>query len=127
MFRIYYKSCITNNSRSKCGYEDSSFIPIIETSSVQCPHCKENVERNIIKKKYEDYMTMQEYLDLVKFIDENHSFKYGKGKMIKYINMTLDFRTTTIHGIKLNDKEFYKVNQNRHRNLLVWIMDYLKS
>lgn len=64
---------------------------------------------------------------LVKFIHENHSFRDMKGKRIKYITHTLDFRTGEIYRVVLDDVEFAKVNENRHRNLIEWIYNYLNN
>lgn len=119
-----------------CGYEDSSFIPsgaVLKEDvkrndgNILCPSCKSVVKKNIIKKEPGKNMTLKEYLELVKFIEENHSFRNLQGKMIKYIGNTLDFRTGMIHRVKLDDKEFSKTNENAHRNIKEWVMDYLNS
>lgn len=121
---------------NKCGYEDSSFIPNgaiymdsqpCEEGYVQCPKCKEIVKKEIKQIESGNDMTLKEYLELVKYISEKHSFRKVKGKMIKYISHTLDFRTGTIYQIILDGKKFTKVNENRHRDLKKWVMNYLDS
>lgn len=113
---------------AKCGYEDSSFIPMKKDLSLsECPNCNKEVKVNIVEVEKGKNMSIAEYLELVKYIHEHHSFAKAKGKRIKYISNTLDFRTGNIYRIVLNDKEFAKVNQNRHRDLKEWIYGYLNN
>ena len=70
---------------------------------------------------------MDEFNSLLKYINKNHSFKQLEGKMIKYVSPTIDLRTGSIGCIKLDDKIFSQTNENRHRNLKEWIMQYLKE
>ncbi|QUH22066.1 hypothetical protein [Alkaliphilus sp. B6464] len=112
----------------ECGYEDSSIIPMKKhLKTYTCPNCDKIVKLNIVKMEHGEDMTLKEYLELVKYINENHSFRQLKGKMIKYISHTLDFRTGHIHRVTLNHKEFATINENRHRNLKEWIYRYLNS
>lgn len=121
---------------SNCGYEDSAFIPDGMVSKyskqcdegfIQCPNCKKIVKKDIQKMDYEDGMSFEEYIELVNYIHKNHSLQSLKGKLIKYISSTYDFRTGKIYKISLDGKDFAKVNENRHRNLKKWIIDYLNS
>lgn len=110
-----------------CGYEDSSFIPMNPRNKVECPACKLVVDKNIVKMNFEPDMSIKEFNDLLQYINKNHSFMTLKGKMIKYISPTIDFRTGHIGKVVLDDKAFIKVNENRHRNLYKWIKDYLNN
>ncbi len=122
---------------SNCGYEDSSFIPSgakhisckkkCKENEIECPHCHEVVKKNIVMMPFEPAMTLKEYLELLDFIMKNHSFSSLKGKMIKSISNTFDTRTNEIYHIKLDDKAFNKINENRHKNLMKWVMNYLNS
>ena len=110
-----------------CGYEDSSFIPMNPENKVQCPSCKLMVDKNIVKMNFEPYMSIKEFNDLLQYINKNHSFMAVKGKMIKYISPTIDFRIGNIGRVVLDHKVFAKVNENRHKNLYKWIKDYLNN
>lgn len=122
---------------SKCGYEDSSFIPSgarhisctkkCNINEVECPKCHGIVNKNIVQMENGRDMSMGEYIELVKYILENHSFACLNGKMIKYISNSFDTRTNSIYGITLDDVEFIKTNENSHRNLKKWIMEYLNQ
>lgn len=122
---------------NNCDYEDSSFIPSgakpvnckkkVDKNHVECPKCHHIVEKNIITQKYEPYMSLEEFNKLYEYIMNNHSFSAVKGKMIKYITPTIDTRSNRIYQIKLDDKVFSKVNENRHKNLYDWIMEYLDN
>ena len=111
----------------ECGYEDSSIIPMMKEDEIKCPHCKREVKRNIVLMEYGDYMLLAEYIELLAYIEEEHSFKDLKGKMIKYVRHSFDMRTNTIYEVTLNDKKFSKINENRHRDLLKWIYEYLDN
>lgn len=110
-----------------CGYEDSSFIPMRLKNRVECPRCKIIVSRNIVEINNEPDMSINEFNELLEYINKNHSFIGLKGKMIKYISPTIDLRTGHIGMVRLDDKTFSKVNENRHKNLKNWIMEYLQS
>lgn len=121
----------------ECGYEDSSFIPEgakdisckkeCPKGYVECPICHKIVKKTIIEKEMGKGMTFSEFVELVSYINENHSFKDLKGKHIKYITPTYDTRTNVIHCIKLNDTIFSITNENKHRNLKEWIYNYLNN
>lgn len=111
-----------------CGYEDSSYLPMRKKlKTVECPKCKNEVEMYIKPGKIGKNMTLKDYAEILDYIDKNHSFRNISGKMIKYITMTLDFRTFEIHSIKLDDKVFSKTNENRHRDLKEMIYEYLNN
>lgn len=113
---------------NECKHEDSSYIPFkySNVESVECPECHNIVANNIVKMIDEPFMTLREYFDLLNYIVNNHGFGTGTGKMIKYVSHTLDTRTGLIYKVKLDDEEFTKVNENKHRNLKTWIMEYLE-
>lgn len=112
-----------------CGYEDGSIIPCFRKNDkiVKCPNCNKEVENNILEFDKGDCLTFKEYAELLKFINENHSFRTIKGKRIKYVSHTFDMRTMTIYRVTLDDKEFCKVNENRHKDMKKWIYEYLNS
>lgn len=114
---------------TNCGYEDSSFMPIKYKNKQLgiCPSCNCNVTVNIESIEMPPHMTISEFNSLLKYINKNHSFKQLEGKMIKYVSPTIDLRTGFIGCIKLDDKIFSQTNENRHRNLKEWIMQYLKE
>lgn len=113
----------------KCGYEDSSIIPFVrpDRTICECSKCGKEVAKNIVKMPIGKNMTLQEYLDLLQFIEENHSFRRMKGKRIKYIGHTYDFRTHEIFSIRIDNVTFTKVNENRHKNLKEWVMNYING
>lgn len=45
-------------------------------------------------------LSMKDYIELLQYIEENHSFVMGKGKRIKYITTTLDTRINRIFSIE---------------------------
>lgn len=73
-------------------------------------------------------ITLDEFRELLRHINEGHSFKKGKGKKIKYIEPIIDMRTGKIFAIKFrgwHDKEFAIVNENRNKNLLELVKEWL--
>lgn len=77
-------------------------------------------------------MTLKEFVELVKYINDNHSMRNMEGKCIKYITPTFDFRTNEIYGIKIwggvhEKKEFYVVNENKDKDLKQWIYKWLSE
>ncbi|MDM0987453.1 hypothetical protein QTI95_14040 [Clostridium perfringens] len=108
-----------------CGYEDSSYVPMMKNKIIKCPMCRKPVKRNIVLMEFGENLSLQDYAELLVYIDENHSFRKVKGKMIKYVRCTFDMRTHEIFAVSLDDKEFVKVNENRHRDLKKWIYEYL--
>jgi hypothetical protein len=114
-----------------CGYEDGSefyepYKNVLPDGKISCPKCHKKV--NYITFDYEigKKMTMQEYVDLVEYINKHHNFPYN-GKMIKYANSSIDFRNGLIWKVSLNDVDFSVVNKNRHKNLKEWIYDWLEK
>lgn len=121
---------------SHCGAEDSSFVPSgagymgikpKKEGNVICFNCKKEVFKDIVLMDEGKPMTLTEYSELLKYINENHSFKKGMGKMVKYISHTFDFRTLMISRVDIDGKIFSITNENSHKNLKKWIMDYLKK
>lgn len=117
---------------AKCGGEDSSFIPCAEGRSVRCIHCKKEVEVKLIKVEQGKALSVKDYIELLQYISKNHAWNINcmKGKVIKYVDATFDFRTNTYFAIKfrgMEDKDFVKVNENRHRDMKKWIYDWLES
>ena len=78
-----------------------------------------------------NYMSVNEFTDLLAYIQKNHSFCEMKGKLIKYISPTYDTRTGKIFHIKLrlggDGLDFSVTNENKHRNLTAWIYEWLDN
>ncbi|MFY0516282.1 hypothetical protein ACOMCU_00430 [Lysinibacillus sp. UGB7] len=76
-----------------------------------------------------NYMSVEEFTDLLAYIQKKHSFGEMKGKLIKYISPTYDTRTGKIFHINLSlggdGLHFSVTNENKHRNLAVWIYEWL--
>ena len=120
----------------KCGGEDSSYAPMFkEGQIIKCIHCKEEVKVNLIEVEEGKDLSLKDYVELMQYINEHHSMRKWKGKRIKYITATIDFRTGGYHHIKFSGcfsdgngtKEFYKINQNRHKDMKKWIYEWLES
>jgi hypothetical protein len=80
----------------------------------------------------EKYMTVNEYIELLKYIHKNHNFALCQGKAIKYVDCTFDNRFGQIFSIRFRgfgNKEivFSIVNENRDNNLKEWIYEWLES
>lgn len=77
----------------------------------------------------DNYMTVEEFTDLLKYIQEHHSFKKFNGKCIKYIYPSYDTRIGKIFHINLRrggeSLDFSVTNENKDRNLAVWIYEWL--
>jgi hypothetical protein len=75
-------------------------------------------------------MTMDKFVDLTRFIMAEHTFGL-RGHMIKYIRPHFDTRTGDFYGVSFDGmfghKDFFVVNENRNRDLLPWIMDFLST
>ena len=75
-----------------------------------------------------NYMEMNEFLELVNFILTDHRFG-EKGHHIKYVKPSFDMRLCVFYGVTLQGmlgtKDFFIVNENRHRNLNEWIREFL--
>lgn len=85
-------------------------------------------------------MNLTQYNSLLYFINKYHSFggidKKRKGKRIKYIDNTLDFRTNCIFSVTLkgmgNEIKFTTANISLrndvpYTSLYEWIIRYLKD
>jgi hypothetical protein len=77
-------------------------------------------------------MNSIQYYQLLHYIMENHSWYNGiKGRCIKYIRPHFDTRTSQYYGITLDTLEgrenFFAINENQHRNLYEWIMEWLNN
>lgn len=79
---------------------------------------------------YKNLMSIGEFLELLKYIQENHSFVTLRGKRIKYISPTYDTRTGRIFHVHLRlggeGLHFSITNENKHRNLKDWIYEWLE-
>lgn len=116
----------------ECGGEDGSEIyeilkHLVKNNKIKCPFCEENVKYNTFESEIGKGMSLTNYIELIDFINRHHSFKRMNGKKIKYIRNNYDTRTGKIYYIKLDEKEFYIVNENSHRNLKDWIYKWLNS
>lgn len=78
-----------------------------------------------------NYMSVDEFVELLDYIQRNHSFCEPKGKMVKYISHTYDTRTGKIHHVQLrlcgDGLHFSITNENKHRNLKKWIYGWLEK
>lgn len=80
-------------------------------------------------------LSLKEYAELIKYINENHEFGSLKdgSKHIKYIDTTFDTRTSTIYRVALRgfevEKEFTTVNggMDGYNSLKEGVMDYLEN
>lgn len=81
-------------------------------------------------------MNSKQFNELVEYIHKNHSFgKLSKNekrsKHIKYVDSTLDMRNGKIFSVTLrgvfDDITFTTNNENTHRDLFTWIMDWLEK
>lgn len=75
-------------------------------------------------------MTLKEYIELIKYIEINHSFSKLKGKHIKYIEHSFDFRTNTVFCVKLRPVCGYEVifsTTHNDRNLKECIYEWLEE
>lgn len=74
-------------------------------------------------------MAYAELTQLLQMVDEHHSFRNGKGRMIKYVVPTIDMRTLSIHAIEFHGmfvtKVFSITNENKDKDLMNWIGDWL--
>lgn len=80
-------------------------------------------------------LSLKEYVELIKYINENHKFGSLKedSKHIKYIDTSFDTRTSTIYRVVLRgfgkEKEFTTVNggMDDYSSLKEGIIDYLEN
>lgn len=74
-------------------------------------------------------VTMAEFRSLLEYIDKNHSWRKNMGKKVKYVDSTIDMRNGKIFIITLRslgyDKEFWIINENKDKNLVDWIKEWL--
>ena len=61
-----------------------------------------------------NFLTIKDFFDLLKHIDENHSFREQKGKCIKYVIPYIDMRTNTVYALEFKGlfPELYKSFSN---------------
>lgn len=75
-------------------------------------------------------MNIEQFHLLLAEIQENHPWPL-KGKCIKYVRPHYDTRTRTFFGVTFDTlsgtKEFFIVNENRHRDLCQWITEWLRG
>ena len=75
-------------------------------------------------------MSMEQFIDLTRFLMTEHTFGL-RGHMVKYVRPHFDTRTGDIFGVSFDGmfghKDFFVVNENRDRNLTIWIMDFFDS
>lgn len=73
-------------------------------------------------------MKLNEFKELLMYIDKNHSFAKVKGLKIKYVTPVVDMRTKSIHSITFNgmfeEKQFSITNENKNRSLRNMIYEW---
>ncbi|AMN31309.1 hypothetical protein BFS06_11455 [Clostridium perfringens] len=113
-----------------CNFEDSLIIPGVKLDKNEdfvCPKCGEVVKYNIVKMDKGCGLSLKDYNELLVYIKKNHDAVKGMGKRIKYVNPIIDMRTLEIYSIKIGNKNFSVVNENKHKNLKEWIYNYLDN
>lgn len=75
-------------------------------------------------------LTIKEFIQLLNYINENHSFRKMEGRRIKYIQPVYDTRKMTIHAVAFidgvhDDIIFSITNENRNKNLKELIYNWL--
>lgn len=83
------------------------------------------------EEELKGYMTLEEFNELIAYIQTNHSFPKMEGKKVKYITPIFDTRTGRIFSINLRlageGIDFSVTNENKHRNLNEWVRDWLDN
>lgn len=76
-------------------------------------------------------MSIDDFRDVLNYIEKHHSFRKGEGKRIKYVSPTCDMRMGDIFHVNLRltgeGKDFAIVNENREKDLKAWIIDWLDN
>lgn len=75
-------------------------------------------------------MSLQDFVELTKYVQENHSSI--DGKRIKYITPHYDTRAEDIFSVQFRgflypEKTFSLVNENKDRDLKEWIYSWLND
>lgn len=73
-------------------------------------------------------MTTSDLRQLLIFIEKYH--KFGRGKSIKYVTPHIDMRYGDIHAIEFrgfHDRVFSITNENKDKDLYLWIMEWLNE
>ena len=76
-------------------------------------------------------MSIEDLRSLLQYIEKNHSFRKSKGKRVKYVSPTCDMRTGSIFHVNIRltgeGKDFSLTNEDKDRDLLKWIVDWLDN
>jgi len=73
-------------------------------------------------------INIKEFGKLMNYLLKYHGFRLhenSKSPHIKYIRPTFDTRDRRVFGMYLGEEEFFIVNENRNKDLLAWIAEYL--
>ena len=113
----------------ECGYEDSKYVPAFNLSSpIPCPHCKKLVPNEKVDRIGGCPMSMVELRELYKEINLNHLGT--NGKCVKNIVPTINCKSGLIDSIEIEGIKhllFSVRNQNQHKNLYKWVINYLMT
>jgi len=77
-------------------------------------------------------MSLLQFVELLEEIMAKHAWMLGvKGHAIKYVRPHFDTRTGDFYGVTFEGvrgkKDFFVVNEDRDRDLYVWIKEFLDS
>lgn len=74
-------------------------------------------------------MNIEDFREILNYIEKNHSFRKSQGKMVKYVSPTLDMRIGKIFHVNLRrsgeGKDFSLTNENKDKDLKSWILNWL--
>jgi hypothetical protein len=90
------------------------------------------IEAKKMKRAESKGMDHNRLLSLFDFIVKNHSWHNGiQSHAIKYIRPHFDTRTGDFFGVSFDGLrgriDFFIVNENRHRDLYEWVVEFLNS
>lgn len=76
-------------------------------------------------------MTLEDFNQLIHYINTKHSFMKQKGKCIKYITPVYDMRINRIFSINLRRSgdglDFSVTNENNTKDLTKWVKAWLEE
>lgn len=75
------------------------------------------------------YMSLQDFTNLLNYIERNHTWNLAKGRMVKYVEPCFDMRIRRVFAVKLRgafgEKSFAVINENKDKDLYTWIINWL--